>query len=187
MNKVAGLTFHPTNNQTLPTPTSISTKEVFPTKSAQFLEFFNIVMTQRGVTVYYNVKSTIPVMDLWHRMFYFLREYQLWMNNKQIQDNRPMDATIIFRGHNKYSNKHTLYVKIMKAMKKLESDDAVTDEQQSILSELQQYNNFGWTIMNKRHTYTDGQTNHSSVFTDGLIIVIKKPFLRIARELFALI
>ena len=99
------------------------------------------------------------------------------MNNKQIQDNQPMDTAIIFRGHNKYSNKHTLYIKIMKAMKNLESDDAVTDKQQRILSELQRCNKFRWTIMNKRHTYTDGQTNHPSVFTDGLIIVVKKPFL----------
>ena len=52
---------------------------------------------------------------------------------------------------------------------------------------MQRYDNFGWTIMNKRHTYTDGQTNHPCAFTDGLIIVVKKPFLQIARELFAMI
>ena len=67
--------------------------------------------------------------DLCHRAFYFFKENHLWMNNKHIQDNRLMDAAIIFRGYNKYSNKHTLYVKIMKAMKKLESDDAVTNKQ----------------------------------------------------------
>ena len=39
--------------------------------------------------------------------------------------------------------------------------------------------------MNKRHTYTDG--NNPRVYTDGLIIVVKKPFLRKAREIFALI
>ena len=39
--------------------------------------------------------------------------------------------------------------------------------------------------MNEQHTYTDG--NNPSVFTDGLIIVVKKPFLRMAQELFALI
>ena len=41
--------------------------------------------------------------------------------------------------------------------------------------------------MNKRRTYTDGQTNQPTVFTDRLIIVVKKPFLRIAQEYFALI
>ena len=40
-----------------------------------------------------------------------------------------MDAAIIFLGHNKYSNKHTLYVKIKKAIKKLETDEVVTEEQ----------------------------------------------------------
>ena len=74
MNKVDGLTFNPMKNQTLPTPTPISTKEAFPTASARFLEFFNTIMTQRGVTVYYRIKSTITVMDLWHRVFYFLQE-----------------------------------------------------------------------------------------------------------------
>ena len=97
------------------------------------------------------------------------------MNNKKIQDNQSMDAAIIFRGHNKYSNKHTLYVKIKKAMKKLETDEEVTKEQLIVLTKLLRYNNYGWTIINKRHTYTDG--NHPSVFTDGLIIIFRKPFL----------
>ena len=109
------------------------------------------------------------------------------MNNKQIQDNRPMDAAIIFRGHNKYSNKNTLYVKIMKALKKLEMDDDVSREQKSVLSELQRHDTFGWTIMNKRHSYTNGQENYQRISTDGLIIIVKKPYLRIARELFAMI
>ena len=39
--------------------------------------------------------------------------------------------------------------------------------------------------MNKRHTYTDG--NNPRVYTDGLIIVVKKPFLCKAREISALI
>ena len=77
------------------------------------------------------------------------------------------------------------YVKIKKAMKKLEIEEAVTEEQQLVLTELLRYNNYGWTIMNKRHTYTDG--NNPRVFTDGLIIVVKKPFLCMAREIFALI
>ena len=109
------------------------------------------------------------------------------MNNKQIQDNRPMDAAIIFRAHNKYSNKYSLYVKIKKATEKLETDEAVTDKQQSVLTKLLWYDNHGYTIMNKRHTYTDGQINHPSVYTDGLIIVVKKPFLRMAWVWFALI
>ena len=79
------------------------------------------------------------------------------MNNKQIQDNQQMDAAIIYQGDNKYSNKKPLHVKIMKALKKLEIDSDVIKEQQSVLSEMQQHDNFEWTIMNKRHSYTDGQ------------------------------
>ena len=60
-------------------------------------------------------------------------------------------------------------------MKKLETEEAVTKEQQIVLTELLWYNNYGWTIMNKQHTYTDG--NKTSVFTEGLNIVVKKPFL----------
>ena len=86
-----------------------------------------------------------------------------------------MDAAIIFRAYNKWSNTHTLFVKIKKAMKNLVTEEAVTNKQQIVLTELQRYNNCGWTIMNKRHTYTDG--NNPSVFTDGLIIIVKKPFL----------
>ena len=39
--------------------------------------------------------------------------------------------------------------------------------------------------MNKRHTYTDGR--YQRIYTDGLIVVVKKPFLRKAQEIFALI
>ena len=54
-----------------------------------------------------------------------------------------MDAAIIYQGHNKYSNKNTLYVKIMKTLKQLEMDEDVTEEQQSVLSEMQRHDNFG--------------------------------------------
>ena len=96
-----------------------------------------------------------------------------------------MDAAVIYRAHKRWSNKHVIYVKVTKAMKRLETEKAVTKEQQLILTELLRKNNYGWTIMNKRHTYTDG--NNPKVFTDGLIIVVNKPFLRMAREIFALI
>ena len=98
-----------------------------------------------------------------------------------------MDAAIIFRGHIKYDKKNTLYVKIMKVLNKFDMDDDVTSEQQKVLSELQRHDNLGWTIMNKRHSYTDGQPNHEQIFADGLIIVVKTPYLRIAREIFAMI
>ena len=108
MKKVDGITFHPTNNQTLPTSIPISTKQTFSTQSTRFFEFFNTIMSQRGVTVYYKIKSSITVMNLCHRVFHFLQENHLLINNKQIQDNRPMDVAIIYRGHNKHSNKNTL-------------------------------------------------------------------------------
>ena len=96
-----------------------------------------------------------------------------------------MDAAVIFRAHKRWSNKHVLYVKITNAMKILETEEAVIAEQQLVLTELLKDNNYGWTIMNKRHTYTDGR--HARVYTDGLIIVVKKPFLCMAGEIFSLI
>ena len=51
MNKDASISFHSTNNQTLPTPTPISTKEKFLSETPIFLEFFNTIMTQKGVGV----------------------------------------------------------------------------------------------------------------------------------------
>ena len=77
IDKVSDLTFHPTQDQTLPTSSPISTKEAFPTNNARFLEFFNTGMRQRGVTIYFKVKSPIPVMDICHRVFFFLRENHL--------------------------------------------------------------------------------------------------------------
>ena len=52
---------------------------------------------------------------------------------------------------------------------------------------MQRFDSYGWIIMSKRHSYTDGHTNHSRIFMDGLIIVVKKPFLCVARKLFAMI
>ena len=126
-------------------------------------------------------------MQLKHRVYQFLKASNVSLNNKQIQKNRAMDATIIFQGHNKYDNRHALYGKIMKALNHLELDDDVTTKQQQVLTELRRQNNFGWTIKNKRHSYTDGQPNNDRCFTDGLIIVVKKPYIRLAREIFAMI
>ena len=72
-----------------------------------------------------------------------------------------------------------MYVKIKKVLKQLETDKKVTEEQHNVLSEIQRYNNYGWTIMNKQHSYTDGQPNHPHVFTDVMIIVVKKPFSKL--------
>ena len=74
MTKVPGLTFHPTNKNTLPTPSPISTKELFPTCNVIFLEFFNTVMSQQEVTVYYKVKLSVPVIELLHQVFHFLKD-----------------------------------------------------------------------------------------------------------------
>ena len=107
------------------------------------------------------------------------------MNNKQIDDSRLMDAALIYGGHGKWTNKHVLFVKIKKAMKQLETEQAVNEEQQVVLTELLRENTFGWTIQSKRHTYTDG--NNPRVHSDGVVIVCLKPFLQKAREIFNLI
>ena len=96
-----------------------------------------------------------------------------------------MDAAIIFQGHYKYGNKHIIYNKVMKALNKVTLDEDTTNEHKRVLSELKQQDNFGWTIMSKRHTYTDGV--HERISTEGLIIVVKKPFLQLAQEIFAMI
>ena len=75
----------------------------------------------------------------------------------------------------------------MKALNRLELDDDVTTKQQQVLSELRQQDNFGWTIIKKRHSYTDEQPNNDRCFTNGLIIVVKKPYIQLAREIFAMI
>ena len=105
----------------------------------------------------------------------FMKNNNLWMNDKQIDDNRPMDAAIMFQGHYKYGNKHVIWTKVVKALNKEKLDEDATDEQKRVLEELQQTEHHNWTIQNKRHSYTDGV--HDRLFTEGLIIVVKKPLL----------
>ena len=107
------------------------------------------------------------------------------MNNKQIDDNQPLDVALIYGAHRKWTNKHVLFVKIKKVMKRLETEQAVNEEQQVVLTELLCENTFEWTIQSKRHTYTDG--NNPRVHSDGVVIVCLKPFLRKARDIFNLI
>ena len=109
----------------------------------------------------------------------------VWMNNKQIESNRPMDAAIIYNGHYKYGNKHVCYKKIVNALGKVELAADATDEQKRVLEELQNTEHQNWTIQAKRHSYTDGA--HPRVATEGLIIVVKKPLLRMSREIFAVV
>ena len=75
-------------------------------------------------------------MQLKHRVYQFLTANKIWMNNKQIQENRTMDAAIIFQGHNVLDNIRAIYGKIMKALDKLELAEDVTKAQQQVLTEL---------------------------------------------------
>ena len=127
------------------------------------------------MNIYFKVKSTITIMQIRSRVPPFMKNNNLWMNNKQIDDNRPMDAAIIFQGHYKYDNKHVIYKKVLKALNKVKLNDDATNEQKRVLKELQRQNHYGWTRINKRHTYTDGV--HERISTKGLIIVVKKLFL----------
>ena len=187
MNKDKGIIFHPSNNQKAPPPIPFSTEETAPTTAHRVKEFFNMVMARNGMTIYYKIKPSITVMQLKHRVYQFLTANNVWLNNKQIQKNWVVDAAIVFQGHNKYDKTHALYSKIMKALNHLELDDDVTTEQQQVLTELRRQDNFGWTIKNKRHSYTNGQPNNDRWFTDGLIIVVKKQYIQLAREIFAMI
>ena len=99
------------------------------------------------------------------------------MNNKQIQDNWTMDAAVIYQGHNTLDNQHILYGKIMKAMDQLELAEDATSAQQHVLTKLRRKDDIGWTIKSKRHSYTDGQPKNGKCFTDGLIIVVKRPYI----------
>ena len=96
-----------------------------------------------------------------------------------------MDAAIIYQGHHKYGNKHVMWKKIVKALGKMILDEEATDEQKRVLEELQQKEHHNWTIQNKRHSYTDGV--HERVSIEELIVVVKKPLLQVAREIFALV
>ena len=98
-----------------------------------------------------------------------------------------MDAVIIYHGHKQYGKKHTMYGKIKTALKQMETDGKVSEEQQSVLEEIQRVDNYGWTIINNKHSYTDGFCNHPRVHMEGMTIVVKKPILQIARKLFAVV
>ena len=56
MTKNNSLVFHPTNRQTLPTPTPFRTKEKIPPTTDKFLEFFHATVQQRGMNIYFKVK-----------------------------------------------------------------------------------------------------------------------------------
>ena len=72
----------------------------------------------------------------------------------------------------------------MKAMDQLELAEDATSAQQHVLTKLRRKDDVGWTIKSKRHSYTDRQPKNGRCFTDGLIVVVKKPYIQTAREIF---
>ena len=68
----------------------------------------------------------------------------------------------------------------MNALGKVELAEDAIDEQKRVLEELQHTEHQNWTIQAKRHLYTDGV--NPRVSTEGLIVVVKKPLLQMARE-----
>ena len=119
------------------------------------------------------------MMRLRGRVLPFMKLNNMWMNNKQIDGNRPMDAAIIFNGHYRFGNKHVCWKKIVTALSKVELAEDATNVQKRVLEELQHTEHHNWTIHAKRHSYTDGV--NPRVSTEGLIVVVKKPLLRMAR------
>ena len=90
------------------------------------------------MTIYFTIKSSITAMQLKHRVYHFLTANNVWINNKQIQEDLTMDAAIIFQCHNTLDNRHSLYGKIMKVLDQLELDKDITSVQQQVLTKLQQ-------------------------------------------------
>ena len=177
--------FHPTNRQKLPVLTPFRTKETMPKTTDKFLEFFHAHLDEKGMNTYFLVKSNFMTMQLQGRVLPFMKINNVWINNKQIDGNQPMDAAIIYNEHYKYGNKHVCWKKIVNALGKVELAEDVTDKQKRVLEELQHTEHHNWMIQAKRHSYTDGV--NPRVSTEGLIVVVKKPLLRTAREIFALV
>ena len=156
-----------------------------PQTTDKFLEFFHAHLDEKGMHTYFLVKSNITTMQLQGHVLPFLKLNNVWMNNKQVDNNRPMDAAIIFNGHYKFGNKHVCWKKIVNALSKVEPAEDATNKQKRVLEELQHTEHHNWTIQAKRHLYTDGV--NSRVSTEGLIVVVKKPLLQMAREIFLLV
>ena len=73
MTKDNSLVFHPTNRQTLPIPKPFRTEEKIPATTNKFLEFFHATMSQRGINIYFRVKSTITIMQIRTRVLPFVK------------------------------------------------------------------------------------------------------------------
>ena len=73
----------------------------------------------------------------------------------------------------------------MTALSKFELSEDATNEQKRVFDELQHTEHQNWTIQAKQHLYTDGVNERVS--TEGLIVLVKKPLLQMAREIFGLV
>ena len=89
MTKDKTIMFHPTNNQTVPTPDPFGTEEARPKTSHRMEESFNVATTRNGMKIYFTIKSSITIMQLKHRVYHFLTA-----NNVPFESNHISTANL---------------------------------------------------------------------------------------------
>jgi hypothetical protein len=103
MKKSPGVTFHPTNEDMHPKPSSFTTIQEYPQTEAAFKDFFE-VYENKGLTTYkIFIKATMQYdeLDLRNSLLNYLRSNNLWMSSELISENIDEMIGYINYGHDK--------------------------------------------------------------------------------------
>jgi hypothetical protein len=103
MKKSPGVTFHPTNEDMHPKPSSFKTIQEYPQTEAAFKDFFE-VYENKGLTTYkIFIKATMQYdeLDLRNSLLNYLRSNNLWMSSEFISESIDEMIGYINYGHDK--------------------------------------------------------------------------------------
>jgi hypothetical protein len=103
MKKSPGVTFHPTNEDMHPKPSSFMTIQEYPQTEAAFKDFFEVYENKGHTTYKIFIKATMQYneLDLRNSLLNYLRSNNLWMSSEFISENIDEMIGYINYGHDK--------------------------------------------------------------------------------------
>ena len=167
--------FHPSNDVTFPTPEEFDHMSEYPNSDFAHQQFFHRNVNANGtVSIKMRLMTELTTLQIKKRMLPWLKTYGVYMNSKEIEDDKEVIAAWVLGGNERITWRPDIHDKILKAITELD----LTDDMQRQLS------NFNASTFNfrlaPRTVYGD------NVKSDTIAFIVKRPFAVFARELFGM-
>jgi len=169
--------FVASNKRTIPTPTTITAIDHFPSNHLLHQKFFHRVDVRDKVSFTHDVYSSVTAMEIKRRVMPFLQEHDIGMWSEEISNNTKVRVCWILNAHSKVSYRPLMTDKLCKGID--EQKENYGDENNRLLNQLP-----------KKMHHIEVQTRtvtHQGHQTVACCVMAYKPAAPVIRELVAML